>query len=414
LTLFFKTNKRTKKQTLQLFNLLSLSVWMVFYAVAVGRRPGIYEDWDTAKQQVYGFANARHKKFKSRQEAEEFIKPYDPPSPTPNTNTYLAFSNSFYALYCRSEPPRCGKALSIRHAFNQLELENKTVLIDIGFKDEVGNSPPPNIIIEYCGRDDRQYQEALLLCSPNHPKSLLENPERLWYPQSTAILIGINKYADRSINSLSFCVNDAQAMNVCLQQRGFKTTILLNEQATKAAILRAVLDGKRNSDGRLVIYFAGHGNETLKAILPYDFDPACRYSTCIQMSNFGSQHFDELVPKHLLYVLDCCHSANGASVRGSCDNLQNHLRNRARDVLTAGQHDQTAGESNGHGHFTRALVDGLNGGAYLPGESWISAAKLAAYVLQAGGLQSQTPQHFRLFGENADGMFIFEHPNCRK
>ncbi len=44
-----------------------------FYAVAVGRIPGIYTDWPAAEAQVKGFAGAKFKGFASRAEAEEWL-----------------------------------------------------------------------------------------------------------------------------------------------------------------------------------------------------------------------------------------------------------------------------------------------------------------------------------------------------
>lgn len=47
---------------------------MSYYAVAVGRAPGIYETWDLCKEQVHGFKGAQFKKFNSRAEALTFCK----------------------------------------------------------------------------------------------------------------------------------------------------------------------------------------------------------------------------------------------------------------------------------------------------------------------------------------------------
>lgn len=44
-----------------------------FYAVAVGRVPGIYTDWPAAEAQVKGFAGAKFKGFATRGEAEEWL-----------------------------------------------------------------------------------------------------------------------------------------------------------------------------------------------------------------------------------------------------------------------------------------------------------------------------------------------------
>ena len=45
-----------------------------FYAVAVGRSPGIYTEWPMAEAQVKGFAGAKFKGFASRIEAEEWLE----------------------------------------------------------------------------------------------------------------------------------------------------------------------------------------------------------------------------------------------------------------------------------------------------------------------------------------------------
>ncbi len=44
-----------------------------FYAVRNGYKPGIYNRWEEARDQVLGFPNARHKKFKTIQEAQAFM-----------------------------------------------------------------------------------------------------------------------------------------------------------------------------------------------------------------------------------------------------------------------------------------------------------------------------------------------------
>ena len=45
-----------------------------YYAVAVGLKPGIYNDWPSAQAQVAGFKGAVYKGFKSREEAVAWMK----------------------------------------------------------------------------------------------------------------------------------------------------------------------------------------------------------------------------------------------------------------------------------------------------------------------------------------------------
>ncbi|KAJ3578081.1 hypothetical protein NPX13_g2485 [Xylaria arbuscula] len=47
-----------------------------FYAVAVGREPGIYADWDEAALAIKGWKAPKYKKFMARDDAVEFIRAY--------------------------------------------------------------------------------------------------------------------------------------------------------------------------------------------------------------------------------------------------------------------------------------------------------------------------------------------------
>ena len=46
-----------------------------YYAVRVGRKVGIYDNWTDAKDQVHGYPNAIYRSFKNLQEAEAFMNP---------------------------------------------------------------------------------------------------------------------------------------------------------------------------------------------------------------------------------------------------------------------------------------------------------------------------------------------------
>jgi len=44
-----------------------------YYAVRKGRQPGIYQDWDSCKAQVDGFAGAQYKSFSTREDAAQYL-----------------------------------------------------------------------------------------------------------------------------------------------------------------------------------------------------------------------------------------------------------------------------------------------------------------------------------------------------
>lgn len=48
-----------------------------FYAVKVGRTPGIYETWAECQKQISGFSGAVYKSFASREEAQSFVSGAD-------------------------------------------------------------------------------------------------------------------------------------------------------------------------------------------------------------------------------------------------------------------------------------------------------------------------------------------------
>jgi len=75
-----------------------------------------------------------------------------------------------------------------------------------------------------------------------------------------ALCIGINNYPGTHMD-LQGCVNDANDWAGVLGARGFKVATLLDDQATKAAMVKAMSDliGKASKGDSLVITFSGHG-----------------------------------------------------------------------------------------------------------------------------------------------------------
>jgi len=78
--------------------------------------------------------------------------------------------------------------------------------------------------------------------------------------KKTALCIGINNYPGTHMD-LQGCVNDAQDWAAVLAARGYKTTLLLDDKATKAAMADAMaklIAGGGKGDS-LIITFSGHG-----------------------------------------------------------------------------------------------------------------------------------------------------------
>ncbi len=75
-----------------------------------------------------------------------------------------------------------------------------------------------------------------------------------------ALCIGINNYPGTHMD-LQGCANDANDWAAALAERGFKVAKLLDDQATKATMVKAMNDliGKAGKGDSLVITFSGHG-----------------------------------------------------------------------------------------------------------------------------------------------------------
>lgn len=47
---------------------------MTYYAVKVGKKPGVYKTWDACKEQVHGYKGAVYKKFDEKEQAQSFVQ----------------------------------------------------------------------------------------------------------------------------------------------------------------------------------------------------------------------------------------------------------------------------------------------------------------------------------------------------
>ncbi len=78
-----------------------------------------------------------------------------------------------------------------------------------------------------------------------------------------ALIIGIDTYLDPTIPTLTTAAEDAQVIAGVLEKEyGFKTTLLLNKQATKGNLykaLRKLVADSKDTDS-VLIYYAGHGD----------------------------------------------------------------------------------------------------------------------------------------------------------
>ena len=243
---------------------------------------------------------------------------------------------------------------------------------------------------------------------------------KLYYRELFAVVIGINEYKSPSVPGLRYASSGVDDVTKILPMLGFpekNVQILKGENATRYNINHAIYDNMKNmtEEDRLLIFFAGHGVVSRTPdgeegyLLPYDADLNRLATSTLPM--FGFSRIGRALPaKHILLVLDSCFSGffGGPSSAASSpeEELDEKLRNRVVEVLTAGTSGQQAGEERGSGLFTKAFVEGLKGAADPKGRG-LTALKLAFYIKECLQGTPQSPHFAKLEGE---GEFLFLPP----
>lgn len=242
------------------------------------------------------------------------------------------------------------------------------------------------------------------------------------YQNSWAVVVGINEYRD--VPKLSYGVADAEAVAEALTGVGFKRAhiiTLLDADATRQNIqdtLSVDMARKTTADDRLLVFFAGHGQDydaasgrTMGYLIPIDGNPEYLASRCISMAEVDT--WSELIPaKHILFVMDCCYSGLAATrdsgVNSSRSDFINEVvRRPTRQIITAGRADQRVLEDGGQGIFSRAFIRGIQGDADLHGRGFVTGCDLGNYLETRVYEESRSRQQPLFRYLSGDGEFIF-------
>jgi hypothetical protein len=218
-------------------------------------------------------------------------------------------------------------------------------------------------------------------------------------PKMFVLAVGINAYKDRNFR-LSCSVNDASEVAKTLGERSqplydVQTRLLTNDRATRLGIVNGLQWLKENVRPAdvVVVFFSGHGEQDGGHfyLLPHDVEVRNLGTTAISGEELQRRLGD--LPGPVLLLLDACHS--GGIGRGA----ENITRALADDdcgvvVLCAALGSEKAGEIDGHGFFSRALVEGLEGkGPRNRRDGCVYLHHLEQYVIDRVGELSQDRQH---------------------
>jgi len=228
-------------------------------------------------------------------------------------------------------------------------------------------------------------------------------------PRLYGLLVGIDAYRDSDL-TLRYAANDARALKAALERQGeplfdaVYLRLLTDDQATKEKIAAAFEDlaGKAKPTDVFVLYLSGHAlvDEGAYYFLPQEL--IYRNQRALKDGSLSAEgikdHLKGIQAGKTVVLLDTCYggafvdqdqmvmafSTKGPEMKTAIDRL---MRATGRAVLAASTSVQQAREGyKGHGVFTYALLEGLEGPADRPepdtreldGHVWIK--ELADYV----------------------------------
>jgi hypothetical protein len=226
-------------------------------------------------------------------------------------------------------------------------------------------------------------------------------------PQLHAVVVGINQYGDSTLE-LNYAVDDATAVAKELQNNAAKLydqvhiqLLSTRSQTGKAAILQAIKEAasRAQPEDVFIFYVAGHGQTTDRD--GYQMMTADVRSLAAQAVRENSITADELqravcnVPSaRKVILLDTCQSGEDIDVskllsrpevhaQDNRDMMNRIKRKSGAMVLAAAQSKEQALEGyKGHGIFTYALLEGLEGKADSNKDGLVSTFELQEYVMK--------------------------------
>ncbi len=196
-----------------------------------------------------------------------------------------------------------------------------------------------------------------------------------------AVVIGLDKFADRSIPPLQFSSKDARDFGQFLIEKGNfakdHVKVLVNEQATEKNVRDVVgdtwLPRQVQPDDLVLIFASSHGSpkelDVAKEnfLVVYDSDPTKLFSTAIKLDDLSKTIKRRTGCDRVVLLLDACHSG-AADTRGGnlfapkAKNFDiNSLAGEGQIIISSSDAEQISWESKRYQNsvFTHNLMDAL-------------------------------------------------------
>lgn len=242
-------------------------------------------------------------------------------------------------------------------------------------------------------------------------------------PNLYILSIGVSDFEDKSVD-LTFAHTDAQAIAKKFRtQKGqlfneVQVKELVNEDATLVNIKTAIswLERQATQKDMILIFLSSHGaldNKGNLYILPTDFDARNLFATALNIRDL-TEGMNGTPCKKLIF-LDACHSGQSgydllefASIKSAnLNNVVEEFINKEPGVtvMTSSSGKEFSYENPrwGHGAFTKAILEGLNGEADFNKDEVINLMELNLYVTERVKRLTDGRQHpftpINLFGD---------------
>jgi WD40 repeat protein len=237
------------------------------------------------------------------------------------------------------------------------------------------------------------------------------DPASILKPKLYAVAIGVGAYADENLR-LTFPAADARGVAEALaRQKGglyseVEVRVLVDGQAKRADVLDALdwLGRAVTSRDIGIVLIAGHGVTDEKGdywFLPADAAPAHLSATAISQSDIRRE-LDAIAGKAVLF-LDTCHANSAVATRGLAPkgvDVASVVNDFAKTengvvVFASSQGSELAREDAawGHGAFSLALIDGLEGKADVLHTGEITISGLDLYIADRVKALTEGHQH---------------------
>ncbi|OGR03419.1 MAG: hypothetical protein A2520_09260 [Deltaproteobacteria bacterium RIFOXYD12_FULL_53_23] len=242
-------------------------------------------------------------------------------------------------------------------------------------------------------------------------------PQFAFLPQiqrKVAVVIGVNKYQDKTIPPLEGAVPDANAVSKMFKDNmGYEVRVI--HDGTKGEIVQAInkVAGDVGANDSVTIYYAGHGYEVESTKTGYwiPSDGSAKSPANWISSNDINKMLGNIKAKQVLLVSDSCFSGNLAkeqkvsAVQGTAEDI---LGKRSVIVMSSGGDEPVSDEGrDGHSVFAWHFMDKLKGvNKYEQGSKLYEGVKAG---VTADGFP-QTPQYGASVtaGHSTGGDYLFE------